>query len=77
MKTISPCISKCKIENSTCVGCYRTAEEIRNWSKMNDIERELVLINCDMRLANEYGLSLEDILEIPIAEDKNLPDNWD
>ncbi|MGV6806979.1 MAG: DUF1289 domain-containing protein [bacterium] len=40
----SPCISICALdENDVCVGCYRTAKEIREWLLMEDDERMEVL----------------------------------
>ena len=40
----SPCKGICKIdEQSTyCEGCYRTLEEIKQWSKMCEVDREKV-----------------------------------
>lgn len=36
----SPCISVCSLdENKICKGCFRTAEEIRNWTKWNNEKR--------------------------------------
>jgi predicted Fe-S protein YdhL (DUF1289 family) len=40
----SPCISVCVFDgNDVCEGCYRSAEEITNWSFLDDEEREEVL----------------------------------
>lgn len=39
----SPCVKVCKIENGACVGCGRTLEEIAQWSKMSNAERQRVL----------------------------------
>ena len=36
----SPCIAICRLENDKCVGCLRTREEITNWLKYSDEERE-------------------------------------
>ena len=36
----SPCVSICALnDDDVCVGCYRTAEEIRNWVMLDDDER--------------------------------------
>jgi predicted Fe-S protein YdhL (DUF1289 family) len=40
----SPCIKICKLQDNMCIGCYRTLEEIANWSYFTDIER-LSIIN--------------------------------
>lgn len=33
----SPCINICKLdENKICIGCYRTIDEIANWTKYTD-----------------------------------------
>jgi predicted Fe-S protein YdhL (DUF1289 family) len=37
---ISPCVNVCKVnENGICIGCYRTTDEIANWSKYTDKQR--------------------------------------
>jgi len=40
----SPCIGVCKIDDNTdlCKGCYRTLEEIKQWSKMCELDREKI-----------------------------------
>ncbi len=37
----SPCLSVCVIHPSAgiCIGCHRTAEEVRNWSKFAPEDR--------------------------------------
>ena len=33
----SPCINICKLDaNKICTGCYRTIDEIANWTKCTD-----------------------------------------
>ena len=39
----SPCIGKCSLNQGTCSGCSRTVEEITNWSKYSEQEKEKVL----------------------------------
>lgn len=40
----SPCISICALnKDDVCVGCYRTADEIRDWVMMADDERIKVI----------------------------------
>lgn len=46
----SPCISICALnEDDVCVGCYRTADEIREWMAMDNGERKEVLKNSMLR----------------------------
>ena len=42
--TFSPCVGVCKIlpGEKTCLGCFRTIEEIARWSSMTDEEREKI-----------------------------------
>ena len=42
---ISPCISVCRInvESGFCQGCWRTCEEIRNWTYSDKTEKLEVL----------------------------------
>ncbi len=45
-KTVaSPCISICALDESDiCTGCYRSADEITQWSSLsNDKKREVIL----------------------------------
>jgi len=35
----SPCIGVCELEDSVCVGCNRTVEEITNWEDMSDEDK--------------------------------------
>ena len=39
----SPCIKICKLIDSVCVGCYRTSDEITNWTKYTNKERKEVI----------------------------------
>lgn len=40
----SPCISVCKLDKSgVCVGCYRTIDEIRDWYRLDNDGRRLIL----------------------------------
>lgn len=40
----SPCVSICALnEEGLCMGCYRTADEIRQWSKLSNNEKKDVL----------------------------------
>ncbi|WP_278433529.1 DUF1289 domain-containing protein [Stutzerimonas chloritidismutans] len=47
----SPCVSLCALdENDLCVGCQRSADEIRRWGLMSNEERREVLQRCSERL---------------------------
>ncbi|PXX88731.1 DUF1289 domain-containing protein [Marinobacter vulgaris] len=40
----SPCISICALdENEVCIGCQRTGDEIMQWPRLSDDERQAVL----------------------------------
>ena len=41
---VSPCQNVCKIEDNKCIGCYRTLEQISNWTKMSDEERKKIML---------------------------------
>ncbi len=40
----SPCVQICKLIDSMCIGCFRTTEEITNWTKYTDKQREKLLL---------------------------------
>jgi len=46
----SPCIKVCALESAGeyCVGCLRTASEMRDWYIMTDEEKKLVLKRISM-----------------------------
>ncbi|WP_182871233.1 DUF1289 domain-containing protein [Stieleria mannarensis] len=46
----SPCIDHCAIDASqTCLGCFRTLDEIARWSLMTDEERRETNRRCRQR----------------------------
>ena len=47
----SPCIGVCSMDASTgfCHGCYRTIDEIKTWSDMNEIEKETLHSTLEAR----------------------------
>ena len=46
----SPCIALCRLnDKDICEGCYRTAEEIRDWSYLDSEQRMAVLSLCSDR----------------------------
>ncbi|PJZ84494.1 DUF1289 domain-containing protein [Leptospira harrisiae] len=44
MSLKSPCTKVCMMDpdSGLCAGCFRTIEEIGNWSRMTEEEREIV-----------------------------------
>ena len=40
---ISPCTKVCEIKNGRCVGCHRTLDQIANWTKYNDTQRQQII----------------------------------
>ena len=55
----NPCIHVCTLdEEKTCIGCFRSAEEIRGWFTMTDEQKLQVLARADERRrakdANNY-----------------------
>ena len=46
----SPCVKICKVtSNNLCDGCYRTVEEISNWSSYSDKEKEIIIFSSKER----------------------------
>lgn len=46
----SPCVSICALDkDDVCIGCYRTAKEIRDWLLMDDDERLDVIMKAAER----------------------------
>ncbi len=50
-KILSPCIGVCTLDadDRTCIGCFRTADEIARWSSMSDVERVQVVLQLRLR----------------------------
>lgn len=48
--TKSPCCLACKLCDDICIGCGRTLEEIKNWSKYTNEEK----IRINKRI--QYGI---------------------
>ncbi len=41
----SPCVSICALDhNDVCIGCYRSGQEISYWGRMNDDEKQAVMV---------------------------------
>jgi predicted Fe-S protein YdhL (DUF1289 family) len=46
----SPCARKCCLDDDdTCLGCFRSLEEIKKWGTAGDGERLIVLQNAERR----------------------------
>jgi uncharacterized protein len=47
----SPCTDVCKFDRKAniCVGCFRTADEIRQWRKLTDHKRRQILADRPRR----------------------------
>ena len=52
----SPCLSVCQMNRvkSLCEGCFRTMDEIRDWSKSNDAAKRGVWARIIERLRQTY-----------------------
>ncbi|MEM7406678.1 MAG: DUF1289 domain-containing protein [Pseudomonadota bacterium] len=48
----SPCVNICVIDaaGQTCVGCYRTLDEIARWATMPAAERNQIMDALDARM---------------------------
>ncbi|MEN7342300.1 MAG: DUF1289 domain-containing protein [Pseudomonadota bacterium] len=58
MSPQSPCISVCTLdEDNVCMGCFRTLDEIIDWTMLDDAEKQAVLDNVATRAAGreQYG----------------------
>jgi len=53
----SPCVDFCELsaDGRTCLGCFRTVEEIAAWSSFDDDRRREVLAACRARAAAGSG----------------------
>ncbi len=48
----SPCVRNCCLDdNDVCFGCFRTIEEIKEWTLVDDDGRRLILQNAARRRA--------------------------
>ena len=60
--TGTPCIRVCSTnpEHGLCSGCYRTLDEIEEWSEFTDEQKEKIMIAIEIRkelLCDETGTS--------------------
>ena len=46
----SPCIRNCCLDaTDICLGCFRSIEEIKQWSSANDIQKQQILYQTSER----------------------------
>lgn len=67
----SPCIDVCRLDHgyAYCIGCLRTIEEIKRWSRMTDADKHAVLAALPARraaLGNTGELRLHETPPPPI-----------
>ena len=57
MTTISsPCVRRCCLnEQNICLGCFRSLDEICAWQKLDQQQRDLVLIEVESRRRVHLG----------------------
>jgi len=47
---MSPCVRNCCLDDDlVCLGCFRTIEEIKEWTLVDDERRRLILQNARRR----------------------------
>ncbi|MFT6551303.1 MAG: putative Fe-S protein YdhL (DUF1289 family) [Zhongshania marina] len=52
----SPCVSVCALDDQDiCTGCYRSLQEIGDWSEMNNERKREVIILANQRCRSRYG----------------------
>ncbi|MFK5986485.1 MAG: DUF1289 domain-containing protein [Pseudomonadota bacterium] len=48
----SPCIRNCCLdEDDICLGCYRHVNEIMSWQKVNNTQKQQILLRAKQRKA--------------------------
>ena len=40
---VSPCKRICIMKDNACIGCYRTIDEIKKWTKLSDKQKIKIL----------------------------------
>ena len=49
-EVVSPCIRNCCLDKQdVCVGCFRTLQQIIDWTRLTQIEKRQVLQECAKR----------------------------
>jgi predicted Fe-S protein YdhL (DUF1289 family) len=53
----SPCVRDCCLgDDLTCLGCFRSLDEIKEWAAADDLRRRVILLNASQR-RQAYQLS--------------------
>ncbi|MGB2833290.1 MAG: DUF1289 domain-containing protein [Methylotenera sp.] len=52
----SPCVGVCTLDETTgfCLGCYRSADEIKNWWDKTNAEKIAVLKQLEVRVEQSF-----------------------
>lgn len=52
----TPCIGVCTMDENTgfCLGCYRTADEIKDWWDKTNLEKIAILKQLDARMTDSF-----------------------
>ena len=51
----SPCVGICQYnDEEVCIGCFRTAEEISQWTTISDEERDKIIGELDTRMGKLF-----------------------
>ena len=50
---ISPCIGICIEIDGSCIGCFRTTEQVSNWLYYDDEEREKIMEECITKMSTK------------------------
>ena len=46
----SPCVGNCCLDDDLiCLGCFRSLEEVKEWSVVDDFRRRIILQNAKQR----------------------------
>lgn len=52
----SPCINVCALnDEDVCIGCFRTAQEITDWTVLSENEQKAVCVKAGERRKAHYG----------------------
>jgi len=49
VKTESPCIKLCLLENNVCVSCHRTRDQISSWINLTSEQRKEIMNDLALR----------------------------
>jgi hypothetical protein len=57
ISTRSPCVRNCCLDDDlTCLGCFRSLDEIKEWGIADDRRRRIILKNAQQRREAGQGL---------------------